>query len=857
MNPQGIYATTTTKNVGFSTSEYQLEFTDIASSLSWDGDMSAYALGYINPDQLPNSMAISKVFITEEDNVDDRNIVIQRIKPTTNAQITFVRKTNISCSYMRNDDGTVTSGNLGDFCFINNLYPEFVALLGRITIHIKWFLYVNGTITSYSTPSYNISFDGNNSYYSWLEFKNGRTLTADFSQYGTFDFGYNDFEKGRISGTTSTGAEVTGFFVNFNFNIDSRISGYGSGSYNFALSPLLNYSGSYEYGEISGDLEQSYTRTKFGEYTVNGGIALYQFTYNSNQGRLTNIHNEYGYGDDVFNVGDLKSIFMGSPRAPIYTHIYTDSTLVVKESNNDQVTFFAIRDFDEIDQCIALYSRFTSVTEPPVSYLTNKTYCCDVDANNKFSIHFKTGDINDESFKAGLQQWQYIDRENDDPEDNGTLNTNDFDPTDPDQMPPYEPEPPTPEPGEEGNNPDNPDAALGQVDDTPADQIEDDRMNDSRTVFGANAFITQYVLTLGQLVSLGQYLWSNITDPNSNGLKNFVAIFSDTGTFNSANCLQCFVSLKVFPFDMFNTVYSNAAPDLRAGSGYTALLAESVTVFSSCTYSIDCGTVDVTADGYNIVSGQYDFRNYVNTTICVFLPFCGTVELNPADVFGFTLSCTYYIDVSSGTCTACVFVDRGDNKRLMVASKSGQIGFNIPMSATNAMQVAGTFLSDAASAAQTISDTVLSIATSRALGSIGAPVEDAAASQQYLQGNVRATSSAVGKATSGIAGAISGLGNMMSRSGCAYPSLSGGTGMAALFFDKTPYVVIRRSNYSSPNNYAHTTGFATTDGGTEHKSTLGAYAGWTVVKNCDLKNIHANREEMDEIKHLLETGVFL
>ena len=193
----------------------------------------------------------------------------------------------------------------------------------------------------------------------------------------------------------------------------------------------------------------------------------------------------------------------------------------------------------------------------------------------------------------------------------------------------------------------------------------------------------------------------------------------------------------------------------------------------------------------------------------------------------------------------------------MVASKSGQIGFNIPMSATNAMQVAGTFLSDAASAAQTISDTVLSLATSKAMGSIGAPVEDAAASQQYLQGNVRATSSAVGKATSGIAGAISGLGNMMSRSGCAYPSLSGGTGMAALFFDKTPYVVIRRSNYSSPNNYAHTTGFSTTDGGTEHKSTLGAYSGWTVVKNCDLKNIHANREELDEIKHLLETGVFL
>ena len=81
--------------------------------------------------------------------------------------------------------------------------------------------------------------------------------------------------------------------------------------------------------------------------------------------------------------------------------------------------------------------------------------------------------------------------------------------------------------------------------------------------------------------------------------------------------------------------------------------------------------------------------------------------------------------------------------------------------------------------------------------------------------------------------------------------------MAALFMDKAPYIVIRRSDYASPNKYAHTTGFATTDGGTLNKGTVGSYQGWTVFQNCDLSGIHANREELDEIKHLLETGVYL
>ena len=712
-----------------------------------------------------------------------------------------------------------------------------------------------------------ISFDGNNSYYSWLEFKNGRKLTYNTSQYGTFEFGYNDFEKGRISGTTSTGAEVTGFFVNFLIDYRSVISGYGSSGYNFVFSPLLNYSGSYEYGEISGDLEQSYTRTKFGEHTSNQGIALYQFTYNNNQGRLTNIYNQYGYGDDVFNVGDLKSIFMGSPRAPMYTHIYTDSTLVVKESLNDQVTFFAIRDFDEIDQCLALYSRFTSVTEPPVSYLTNKTYCCDVDANNKFSIHFKTGDINDASFKAGLQPWQYIDRENDDPEDNGTLNTNDFDPTDPDQMPPYEPEPPTPE-GEEGHNPDNPELSLGATEDVPGDSVEPDEHRDLPLHFPVSAFITQYVLDVNQIYNMGKTLWGGMGDSLSQMASNFVKTYTSTGTINIANLMDFFVSVKCFPFDMTALNYGWQAPAMTVGTGAVPILNESVWVLGVSTHIVDCGTVATNIKPFTlgVNSNAYDFRNYVNCEITCFLPYCGTVELNPSDVFPYTLSCKYFVDMLSGSCTAVIWAERPDGS-VPVASKTGQIGKIVPISATNVMTVAGQAISNVGNMVQTIGEAVVSLATKQALGAMQAPINEASKNKEYLQEmatykrgqeSISEYGAGASKGMNLAAGAISGIGNLMSRKGIGAPALSAGTGLEAMHISERPYIVIRRLNYSSPNNYAHTTGFATTDGGGETNTpTIVSYSGWTVFQNPDLTGITATKEELDEIKYLLETGVYL
>lgn len=874
MIPSSLYPTAGSYDVGFTSSEYSITYTDAASSssISWDGSMDAYALGYINPDQLPNSMAISHVFITEEDNVDDRNIVIQRISPSTNAQIGYAMKSDLSSTtYYRTQDGVVSSGDLSNMRFVNNFFPEFVATKSQVTLYIKWFVTVSGSSTIYySSDSQVISFEGDTTYYSWLQFKNGATITKNLTisgnNYGDITYGYSDFNKGRFSGTTTTGAQVSGFCVGFSFLTTSYRSGYSSGNINYAFAPLINYSGTYSYGEISGDVEQTYCRLRSNNTSSHSGIALYNFTYNSGQGRLTNIHYEDGFGDDVFNVGELKSTF-NSGSVPINTHIYTDETLVVKEDNNPQVTFFPLRRFEEIDETFALYSRFTSVISPPVSYRSNMTYCCDVNSANLFSIHFKTGDITDENFKEGLQPWQYVDRDNPEPENNGTENTNDFDPTDPNQMPPYTPEPP-PTPSEEGHNPDNPELSLGDTEDVPGDSVEPDEHRNSPIQFPVSAFMTQYVLTASDVYSMGRTLWSGMGDSASQMASNFVKTYTSTGTINIANLMDFFVSVKCFPFDMTDIAYGWSAPSMTVGTGAVPILNSSVWVLGVSTYIVDCGTVATTENAFKlgVNSNSYDFRNYVNCTISCFLPYCGTVELNPADVFPYTLSCKYFVDMLSGSCTAVIWAERPDGS-VPVASKTGQIGKIVPISATNVMGVAGQAISGVSNIFQTVGEVVISAAKRRALGATQAPINEASKNKEYLQemANYNKSQTDIGNkysdAGSGlgaITGAASGIGNLMTRNGVGIPSLGAGVGLEAMHISERPYIVIRRLNYSSPNNYAHTTGFASTDGGGENnKSTIGAYSGWTVFQNVDLSGIYGTKEELEEIKMLLETGVYL
>lgn len=408
-------------------------------------------------------------------------------------------------------------------------------------------------------------------------------------------------------------------------------------------------------------------------------------------------------------------------------------------------------------------------------------------------------------------------------------------------------------------NPDNAAMPGGYEPEDPHDPVEEPELpetdegeppatQNTRIITSPSWFITQYVLNETLLESLGKTLWSSWLDSNSNVWENFLFdYFQQTGTFNITAALDYIISLRVYPFAL-NGIINPEPPEgfyglsdgVYMGTGKTNFTYSSgvtrVTTINSVSGFLDLGECEVGSDyAYN------DFRDIYNTTILCYLPYCGMVELNPADVWGKTLKCHYFIDFQSGGCTAIVKCPTGNGVTTFpVASKSGQIGFTLPLTSTNAGQLAAQFIGDATRAVGTIAGMGLSLdPTMHALLS-GA---------DYMDGMGR--EAGIGALQGGLSLANQAV-NMLSRPGVNMPMLSGGSGCESLMMYPSPFITIRRGRYAKPGNYAHSEGFANATSGR-----IGDYKGMNCFTGVDASGLSCHADERDAIVKLLEKGVYL
>lgn len=429
----------------------------------------------------------------------------------------------------------------------------------------------------------------------------------------------------------------------------------------------------------------------------------------------------------------------------------------------------------------------------------------------------------------------------------------------------YEPqEPPDPDDDNPGDEPDVTDSE-GEIPELQFDTLVSTPMN----------FITQYILTASEVSAIGLNLWSSWLDQNTTVQKNFLFdFFQDTGTFDITAALDFVVSLRVYPFDVRSLLSSiGTCNGVYMGTGHTNFLPSpqgaSVWYVASMIHSLFAGTCKVYPN-----TPYKDFRDIYNTTITAFLPFCGLVELNPAEVMYKELNCYYLIDFGTGGCTAVITV-KNDNGSYIVASKSGQIGFLIPITATNSGQVAAQSMRDATNAIGKIGGFFFDAATSIAnsaeqLAKVAAKAEE---SGEDFNGTGMTATSSIGLGRKGFNNfldlANQGL-NMLSRSCIDVPMLSGGGGMEALQFTKTPYIQIRRGWYNKPDNYPHSVGYLNGS-----SNTISYYAGMfsgepTYPNNTstpkkglckftgiDTSGLTCHADERAEIVALLESGVYI
>lgn len=207
----------------------------------------------------------------------------------------------------------------------------------------------------------------------------------------------------------------------------------------------------------------------------------------------------------------------------------------------------------------------------------------------------------------------------------------------------------------------------------------------------------------------------------------------------------------------------------------------------------------VTVGSFNFQGHYGNFLDYAPyTRATLFLPFIGFVEIDPAEFTGHVLTVKYAFDIVMGECKAMLFADN-----IYCHSYDGVCGIDVPLVASNRAQVEGGMVAGMASAA--------------------------------TKGDI------VGFANNFIT--------------AQYHSQRAGGYSSTLGWVETRncFIVLDIPNAQYPSTYAHDIGYPC-----NLSCTLGTLSGFTVCgDNIDMRGFTCTEEEKEQIKQLLQSGVYL
>jgi len=311
------------------------------------------------------------------------------------------------------------------------------------------------------------------------------------------------------------------------------------------------------------------------------------------------------------------------------------------------------------------------------------------------------------------------------------------------------------------------------------------------TVTALNSgFISAYAPSVSNLNQLASYMW---TSDFSDNLKK---VFGD-------NPMNTILGLSCVPVQ----------PPL--GGGSTVILGNIDTGISMPTIGaqytkVNCGSIAIEPK----YGAFLDYEPY--TSIDLFLPYIGMVQLSTNDVMGKSLGVVYTVDVLSGACVANV-------------SCGGSIMYTFEGACATQFPVTNNDYSNVFKAAVD--------AASSIVGAVGGAVASG------MTGNIAGAVTSIVDGAAGAATAAMNAHPTVNRSG----SLSGSAGLMGI---QHPFIVWTTPNMVASNRQNSFIGypnFITT--------TLSGCAGYTEVENINLGIAGATSEEIAEIKTLLKNGV--
>lgn len=327
--------------------------------------------------------------------------------------------------------------------------------------------------------------------------------------------------------------------------------------------------------------------------------------------------------------------------------------------------------------------------------------------------------------------------------------------------------------GEEGSKIVTSDDDDGYSDDKDNDENDNDTSDVSS---GIGVLTTTFKMTKDRLQQLGRFLWgSNIFD-------NFSLICN--------NPIENIISCKSIPLSLNGTTQK-----IILGNVDTGVNGDKV---SNNFTKQNIGSIPITEKYHNFL----DYAPYTN--VIIYLPYVGFKELDTNLVMGKTLSISYTVDIITGGCLCQI---KSNNVKLY--EFNGNIGIDIPITASNRAQVEAGYISSG-----------IGIASSVASGNI------------------------VGAVTSLINSA---------ESQYHYASTSSPNPMCVASANRTCYVIIDRPTYQTLKSFNHTRGkkcYLT--------KTINTLKGYTICdEHIDLSGIRATDSEKEELIKILSSGFFV
>ena len=316
------------------------------------------------------------------------------------------------------------------------------------------------------------------------------------------------------------------------------------------------------------------------------------------------------------------------------------------------------------------------------------------------------------------------------------------------------------------------------------------------------------------------------------------------------NPFDCFINIVAYPFDIKSILDYTDVNQVKVGHTTVDLIGYTVGKLTQGlvhNVTLDAGKCSYFKEYNNFL----DYRPY--STAELYIPFCGSVPIDPEIFMGHNIWVTYSLDIQTGLCTALIHRDE-----LVVDTIDGQMGQKITVSAMDAQQYFSQ-LCNAASNIKSQKNALNANATSAATGLItGAAAGGVMGGPGGMIIGGAMTALQKGQQLYNQSEQIKSAEYSMNTISIPFKQSSQATSAIAARMEPFPRLVIYRptflQGYSQNDfgDYGHTTGFACL----ENKE-LSNFSGLTVCASIDTSGIQATDAELKEIEGAAKSGFYL